>query len=96
MKHTSTLGNNTMRTEKSAPASKLLNVRIPADFSGRLEALSKATGRTKSAIMMEALRSYVDAEMWQIQEIQDGIDEANRGEFASEEEVTTFFARYGC
>lgn len=85
-----------MQAEKTATAEKPLNVRLPGDLAGKLEALTQATGRTKSAITVEALRGYVEAEAWQIQDIQNGIEEANRGEFASEEEVNTFFAKYGC
>jgi len=42
-----------------------------------------------------ALRANVEAEAWQIQDIEQGVAEANRGEFASTEEVNSFFAKYG-
>jgi len=42
------------------------------------------------------LKEYILAEAWQIEEIQKGIQEANRGEFASPEAVDAFFAQYGC
>lgn len=74
---------------------KPMTVRLPADLAGQLEKLIQATGRNKSAIMVAALREYVEAESWQIQDIEQGIAEADRGEFASDSEVSSFFAKYG-
>jgi RHH-type transcriptional regulator, rel operon repressor / antitoxin RelB len=75
------------------PAEKLLNVRLPAELHGKLEQLTKATGRTKSFLTVEALKGYIEAEAWQVQDIEAGMAEADRGEFASAEEVTAFFAK---
>ena len=77
-------------------AEKMLNVRLPSDLAGQLEALTKATGRTKSAITVAALQAHIEVEAWQIEEIKAGIAEADRGEFASDDEVTAFFAKHGC
>jgi RHH-type transcriptional regulator, rel operon repressor / antitoxin RelB len=74
---------------------KPMTVRLPADLASQLEKLILATGRNKSAITVAALRAYVEAEAWQIQDVQEGIGEADRGEFASEDEVNSFFAKYG-
>jgi len=74
---------------------KSMTVRLPVDLANQLEVLMQATGRNKSAITVAALRDYVEAESWQIQDIEEGIAEANRGEFASDDEVNTFFAKYG-
>lgn len=77
------------RTEKP------MTIRLPADLADQLEKLIQATGRNKSAITVAALRQYVEAESWQIQDIKEGIAEADRGEFASDGEVSSFFAKYG-
>ena len=74
---------------------KLMTVRLPADLADQLEKLIQATGRNKSAITVAALREYVEAQSWQIQDIKEGIAEADRGEFASDAEVSSFFAKYG-
>ena len=75
---------------------KPLNVRLPFDIATELEALTKATGRTKSFLTVEALREYLQVQAWQVQDIKDGLAEADRGEFATKDEVATFFAKYGC
>ncbi|MFZ3286522.1 MAG: hypothetical protein WA191_06695 [Telluria sp.] len=76
-------------------ADKPMIVRLPADLASELEKLTLATGRNKSAITVAALRAYVEAEAWQIQDVQDSIAEAERGEFARVDEVNSFFAKYG-
>lgn len=72
-----------------------MTVRLPADLADQLEKLIRATGQTRSAITVAALREYVEAEAKQIQDIEQALAEADRGEFASDSEVSAFFARYG-
>ncbi len=74
---------------------KTLNVRVPEDLYSQIEALAAATARTKSFVMVEALKGYVESESWQIQDIHEGIREADAGEFASPEEVNAVFAKHG-
>ena len=74
---------------------KPMTVRLPADLARQLEKLTRATGRNKSAITVAALREYIATEAWQIQDIEQGIEEADRGEFASDSEVKDFFGKYG-
>lgn len=72
-----------------------MTVRLPADLADQLEKLIQVTGRNKSSITVAALREYVEAQSWQILDIKEGIAEADRGEFASDGEVSSFFAKYG-
>ena len=74
---------------------KPMTVRLPLDLAGQLEKLILATGRNKSSITVAALRDYVQAESWQITDIEEGIAEADRGEFASDSDVKSFFEKYG-
>lgn len=73
---------------------KPLNVRLPFELASQLEALAKATDKTKSFLAVEALRDYLEVQAWQIAEIKAGIAEADRGEFATDEEVQAIFAKY--
>jgi RHH-type transcriptional regulator, rel operon repressor / antitoxin RelB len=74
---------------------KPLNVRLPIEVASQLERLTKATGRTKSFLTVEALRDYLEVQEWQIKDVQEAISEADRGEFAPEDEVKAIFAKYG-
>lgn len=77
------------------PTSRTINVRLPLELYQQLENLAQATARTKSFVTLEALSSYLAAQSWQVQDIEAGIAQAERGEWASDEEVATVFARHG-
>jgi RHH-type transcriptional regulator, rel operon repressor / antitoxin RelB len=85
---------NTMAPKKLM-TTKSFNVRLPDALFGQLEALASATDRSKSFLAIEALRSYISDEAWQIQDIVEGLAEADRGEFATEAEVQAVFKKYG-
>jgi RHH-type transcriptional regulator, rel operon repressor / antitoxin RelB len=74
---------------------RTINVRVPITVFDQLEELAKATARTKSFVTVEALSSYLEAQSWQIREVRVALEEADRGEFATEEEVNAVFAKYG-
>jgi RHH-type rel operon transcriptional repressor/antitoxin RelB len=74
---------------------KTINVRLPEALYNQIEALARATARTKSYLAIDALTSYVERESWQIRDIQEGIREADAGEFATDEQVKAVFAKYG-
>jgi predicted transcriptional regulator len=74
---------------------RTLNVRVPLDLYEQLEHLAEATARTKSFVTLEALSSYLEAQSWQVQDIQSGLAEADRSEFASDAEVNAVMSKYG-
>jgi predicted transcriptional regulator len=74
---------------------KTINVRLPESLYNQIEALAKATARTKSFLAIDALTSYVQSESWQIRDIHEGLKEADAGEFASDEQVKAVFVKYG-
>ena len=74
----------------SANSSAVLTVRLAAKVHKRLASLAKATGRTKSFLAGEAINQYLDVEAWQIAEIQQGLKEADAGDFATEPELKAF------
>ena len=47
-----------------------LSVRIGVDTKKRLEALAKRARRSKSVLAAEAIAAFVEAESWQLDEIQ--------------------------
>ncbi len=79
----------------NAADAKVLKIVLPADLSVELEKFCREAGCSQNAIAVAALRAYMD-EASQIDDIEQGITEADRGEFASVDEVNAFFARYGC
>ena len=65
----------------------VMSLRLPDEIADTLANLSKATGRSKSFLAVDALREYLAREAWQIEEIQKALIEADAGEFATSDEV---------
>lgn len=61
----------------------------------RLDALAKAMDRSRSWVVAEAIRRYVEEESWQVAAIEEGVRQADAGAFASDEEVRATFAKWG-
>ena len=74
--------------------SEVMTIRVDNKTKQRLEKLAEATARTKSFLVAEAIRSYLDFNEWQIKEIRAGVREADSGEFASDTEVEAVFTKW--
>ena len=66
-----------------------LTVRVKPDTRSRIEILARATRRSKSYVIEEALEQYLDVNEWQIKGIQDALVEADSPEaiFVDHDEV---------
>lgn len=76
------------------PDSSVLTVRLDSDLKSRLEDLAKSTKRSKSFLAAEAIAAYVDLNSWQIAEIEQGLKEADAGDFMSDEELAAARKRW--
>ncbi len=68
-----------------------LTVRVKTTTKKRLEALARATRRSKSYVIEEALEHYLDVNEWQIKGIEEALAEADSldAEWISHEDVTS-------
>lgn len=74
--------------------SAVLTLRINNDTKDKLDKLAAATHRSKSFLAAEAINRYLEIEAWQIAEIEQAMTEADKGDFASDEQVTALLAKY--
>ena len=72
-----------------------VTTRLDQDTQEKLEKLAEATARSRSWLVADAVRRYVDEESWQIVMIEEGVRQAEAGNFASEAEVKAAFGRWG-
>ena len=72
-----------------------VTARIDEETHGRLDQLAKATDRSRSWLIADAVRRYVEEESWQVAAIEEGVRQADAGNFAAEDEVKAAFARWG-
>lgn len=64
-----------------------LSLRVPDEFKLDIEELSKATGRSVSAILLDWFKRDLDLERWQIKRIDAGIKAADDQLFANDEQI---------
>ncbi|WP_439494585.1 CopG family ribbon-helix-helix protein [Bosea sp. (in: a-proteobacteria)] len=69
-------------------------IRLDDQMLAKLDALAADTDRSRSWLAAKAIEDYLELNAWQIARIKDGIAEADRGAFASDEEVEAVFAKY--
>lgn len=69
--------------------------RVDKAVSEKLDDLSKATARSRSFLISEAIKAYVEDQAWQIEAIKEGVKQADQGQFASEDKVRRTFAKFG-
>jgi RHH-type transcriptional regulator, rel operon repressor / antitoxin RelB len=72
-----------------------LSVRIDAITKKRLEALAKRARRSKSFLAAEAIAAFVEAESWQLDETQAGIDELDAGRGVAHKDVANWLRSWG-
>jgi predicted transcriptional regulator len=72
----------------------MMSMRLPDDLTNQLDVLANATGRSKSFLAGQAIRDYIDRESWQIAEITQAISEADKGEFATDDEMNNVSAKW--
>ena len=68
---------------------------IEQEMQWQFHQLAKETHRTESEIIHEALAGYLAADQHYVEVLRQRIAAADRGEFASENEVEAFFAERG-
>jgi predicted transcriptional regulator len=56
-----------------------MNVRIPKHLKNGLERLAESTSRSKSFLAVEALESYLEANAWQVEKIEETIAKLDAG-----------------
>jgi predicted transcriptional regulator len=71
-----------------------VSMRLPTALKDKVQAYALLTGRSKSHVAMEALAHYLDERVPQVQDLQQAVAAADRGEFASDAQVQAVMAKY--
>ena len=75
-------------------AQETISVRIASEKKVTLDAIAARTRRDLGVVIEEALTAYLELHAWQVAHIEEGLRQADAGEFASEAEVAEAFARW--
>jgi RHH-type rel operon transcriptional repressor/antitoxin RelB len=71
----------------------LFTVRLDPELERRLEELARRTHRSKASLATEAIAAYLELNTWQVAEIEAALEEADNGDFASEQQVEDTFRK---
>lgn len=79
------------------PATVAITVRLPAAMVAKLDALAKATERSRTYWVQDALEEVIERELWQVREIEEAIaeDDANPDEGMSGDEFEVWMIENG-
>ena len=69
-------------------------VRVPDAVAEKLDRLAEKLDRSRAYVAAQAIENFVEQESWQLAEIEAGIAEADRGEFAGEKENAKVIGKY--
>jgi predicted transcriptional regulator len=75
--------------------STTLSIRIDVNTKKRLDALAKRARRSKSFLAAEAIAAFVEAESWQLDEMQTGINELDEGRGVPHRDVANWLRSWG-
>lgn len=62
-------------------------VRIAPEKQQQLDTLAQMLDRSRNWVVSQAIEQYLDLQSWHIEQIQQGIAEADRGDLVSHEDV---------
>lgn len=71
-----------------------ISFRAEKKSAAKLDSIAKATGRTRTEIIEEALESHFFLQELNLARIDAGIKAADEGRFATEDQVAAEFARW--
>jgi len=71
-----------------------ITIRVSDETGERLDQLAGKLDLPVAAVATQAIEDYITREEWQIAEIDAGLAEATRGDFASDEDVASVIAKY--
>jgi RHH-type rel operon transcriptional repressor/antitoxin RelB len=71
-----------------------ISFRLPQEKKEALDKIANALDRDRSYVLNEAIDAYLDVQSWQLDQIREGLRQADAGEFASDTEVAAAFARW--
>ena len=72
----------------------VFTVRMDPDRQKQLDAIAQLLDRSRNYVVNQAIEEFLDTHAWQVAHIRAGLAAAERGEFATDEEMDAVFNRY--
>ena len=75
--------------------SRPMSFRASVESARKLDRLTKATQRPRSWLLQQALDRYLEDQSWQIEHIEQGLDELRAGAGVPHQQVADWLASWG-
>lgn len=72
----------------------IITFRLDTDKKKILDTIALVMDRDRAYVLNEAVDDFIELHQWQMEQIQKGIEEADKGLFASKEDVQKVFQRW--
>lgn len=69
-------------------------VRLPDETADKLDKLAEKLDRSRAYVAAQAIEEFVEREAWQLAEIEAGLAEADRGDFATDADLAKVVGKY--
>ncbi|MFM8608452.1 MAG: CopG family ribbon-helix-helix protein [Hyphomicrobiales bacterium] len=69
-------------------------IRVPDAVAEQLDRIATKLDRSRAYVAAQAIEDFVEREAWQLMEIEAGLGEADRGEFASAAEFAEVIGKF--
>lgn len=83
-----------MNQRKLDAMTAAFTVRVSDETADKLNQIAEKLDRSRAYMAAEAIEAFVEQQEWQLAEIEAGLAEANRGEFASDDDVAKVVGKY--
>jgi predicted transcriptional regulator len=75
-------------------AEGVFTVRVDPEKQKQIDQLAQQLDRSRNYLVGQAIDEFLETHAWQIKKIEDGLAAAERGEFATDEEMEKIYNRY--
>ena len=72
-----------------------VSVRLCPELNDQVAVIASSLDRSKSWVIEQAIKDYVDLQAWQLEAIEQGLREADAGNLIAHEEVATWARSLG-
>ena len=77
------------------PKTNTMTLRVSDELKAKLDRYAQLTGRSMSYVAAAAVEEYLAWRVPQLEDLERAVQEADAGKFASDEEVSRLFSKYG-
>lgn len=78
----------------TSSTTEAITFQLAPDTRAELDSLARTVERDRDTLIAEAVAAYLDVNRWHVSQIEEGLRQAEAGEFATTAEVDAAFAAF--